>query len=123
MTPNLNRKLLDLRNALPPDVRQGASFFILHILQMKGQQLPPAVCYMHLRQLRPLFPNLSEEQLAVLIVHILGEGGLLDSMSSLGETESLRLQMAMDRMSKFETTLANLLKEVWDSSTLTCNQK
>jgi hypothetical protein len=34
----------------------------------------------------------------------------LDSMSEMGETESLRLQMAMDRMSKMMSTLANILK-------------
>jgi hypothetical protein len=32
----------------------------------------------------------------------------LDSMSEMGETESLRLQMAMDRVSKFMTALSNI---------------
>lgn len=36
----------------------------------------------------------------------------LDSMSEMGEMESLRLQMAMDRRSKFLTTLSNLLKKI-----------
>lgn len=36
----------------------------------------------------------------------------LDSMSEMGEMESLRLQMAMDRMSKMMTTLSNLLKKI-----------
>lgn len=40
----------------------------------------------------------------------------LDSMSELGETESLRLQMAMDRMSKMMTTLSNILKKISDTS-------
>ncbi|MEI8291579.1 MAG: hypothetical protein WCH99_19090 [Verrucomicrobiota bacterium] len=35
----------------------------------------------------------------------------LDSKSELGETESLRLQMAMDRLSKLQATLSNLLKK------------
>ena len=35
----------------------------------------------------------------------------LDSMSEIGETESLRLQMAMDRVSKLMSTLSNLLKK------------
>jgi hypothetical protein len=39
----------------------------------------------------------------------------LDSMSEMGETESLRLQMAMDRMSKMMTTLSNLLKKISDT--------
>lgn len=39
----------------------------------------------------------------------------LDSMSEMGEMESLRLQMAMDRMSKMMTTLSNLLKKISDT--------
>ncbi|HEY8871290.1 MAG TPA: hypothetical protein VIM30_18115 [Candidatus Limnocylindrales bacterium] len=40
----------------------------------------------------------------------------LDSMSELGEIESLRLQMAMDRMSKMMSTLSNLLKKIADAN-------
>ena len=36
----------------------------------------------------------------------------LDSMSEMGEMESLRLQMAMDRLSKMMSTLSNLLKKI-----------
>ena len=36
----------------------------------------------------------------------------LDSMSEMGEMQSLRLQMAMDRMSKMMSTLSNLLKKI-----------
>ena len=43
--------------------------------------------------------------------------GDLDSMSEMGEMESLRLQMAMDRMSKMMSTLSNLLKKISDTST------
>jgi hypothetical protein len=39
----------------------------------------------------------------------------LDALSELGEMESLRLQMAMDRLSKFIATLSNLLKKVADT--------
>jgi hypothetical protein len=35
----------------------------------------------------------------------------LDSMSEMGEMESLRMQMAMDRLSKLMSTLSNLLKK------------
>lgn len=38
--------------------------------------------------------------------------GDLDSMSEMGETESLRLQSAMDRKSKMMTTLSNILKKI-----------
>jgi hypothetical protein len=40
----------------------------------------------------------------------------LDSMSEMGEMESLRLQMAMDRLSKMISTLSNLLKKIADTN-------
>lgn len=40
----------------------------------------------------------------------------LDSMSEMGEMESLRLQMSMDRMSKMMSTLSNLLKKISDTA-------
>jgi hypothetical protein len=40
----------------------------------------------------------------------------LDSLSEMGEMESLRLQMAMDRMSKMMSTLSNMLKKISDTS-------
>ena len=40
----------------------------------------------------------------------------LDSMSEMGEMESLRLQMAMDRLSKLMSTLSNLLKKSSDTA-------
>lgn len=39
----------------------------------------------------------------------------LDSLSEMGEMESLRLQMAMDRLSKLMSTLSNLLKKISDT--------
>lgn len=48
----------------------------------------------------------------------------LDSMSEMGEMESLRLQMAMDRISKLMSTLSNMLKKISDtSSAITQNIK
>lgn len=41
--------------------------------------------------------------------------GDLDSMSEMGEMESLRLQSAMDRMSKMNSILSNLLKKIHDT--------
>lgn len=38
-----------------------------------------------------------------------------DGLSELGETEQLRLQAAMDRLSKFEQTLSNILKKMSDT--------
>jgi len=39
----------------------------------------------------------------------------LDSLSEMGEVESLRLQMDMDRLSKFTVTLSNIAKRVADT--------
>ena len=48
----------------------------------------------------------------------------IDSMSEMGEMESLRLQMAMDRMSKMMSTLSNLLKKISDTqNSITQNLK
>lgn len=50
--------------------------------------------------------------------------GQLDGMSEMGEMQSLKLQMAMDRMSKMMSTLSNLLKKISDtSSQITQNLK
>lgn len=47
-----------------------------------------------------------------------------DSMSELGEMESLTLQMAMDRLSKLMATLSNLMKKISDTaSAITQNLK
>ena len=48
----------------------------------------------------------------------------LDSLGEMGEMESLRLQMAMDRLSKMMSTLSNLLKKISDTaSAITQNIK
>lgn len=54
----------------------------------------------------------SKAELDASIVQVKGD---LDSMSEMGETESLRLQMAMDRLSKMMSTLSNLLKKIGDT--------
>ena len=48
----------------------------------------------------------------------------LDSMSEMGEMESLRLQMAMDRLGKVMSTLSNILKKIGDTqSSIVANLK
>jgi hypothetical protein len=50
--------------------------------------------------------------------------GKLDSLSEMGETDSLRLQMAMDRMSKMMSTLSNIMKKTSDTEqSMTSNLK
>jgi hypothetical protein len=47
-----------------------------------------------------------------------------DSLDSMGEMTSLRLQMAMDRKSKFMSTLSNILKKISDTaSSIISNMK
>jgi hypothetical protein len=48
----------------------------------------------------------------------------LDSLSEMGEMDSLRLQMAMDRRSKFVEALSNIMKKISDTSeTIIANLK
>lgn len=42
--------------------------------------------------------------------------GKLDSLSEMDEMESVRLQMAMDRLSKMTSTLSNILKTMHDTA-------
>jgi hypothetical protein len=57
-------------------------------------------------------------------VHPHSAQSTLDSMSKMGETESLRLQMAMDRLSKMMSTLSNILQKITTTeATITQNIK
>jgi hypothetical protein len=56
--------------------------------------------------------NASLSQLDTVIID---KGDRLDSLSEMSEMESMRLQMAMDRLSKLMDTLSNLLKKIDDS--------
>ncbi len=56
--------------------------------------------------------SMSKQQLSDLEDSIKND---LDSMSEMGETESLRLQLAMDRLSKMMSTLSNILKKMSDT--------
>ena len=47
---------------------------------------------------------------------IAGTRSDLDSMSDISEGESLKLQMAMDRLSKMMNTLSNMLKKMNDTA-------
>ena len=53
--------------------------------------------------------QVSKTDLDAMVVKLKGD---LDSMSEMGEIESLRLQMAMARMSKMMSTLSNILKKI-----------
>jgi hypothetical protein len=61
-------------------------------------------------------PKAGQPSKAELDSNIAQMNSQIDSMSEMGETESLRLQMAMDRMSKMMSTLSNILKKISDTS-------
>ena len=123
LRPVTEQRLHHIRTRLPLHVRHQADF-IVH--QMKPGHLPKHMRYMPLRQLPSRFPTMTEEQHAVLAFYILGEAGYLealdsthdklDSLSAMGEMESLRLQLAMDRLSTFMKILSNILKLMNDTS-------
>lgn len=79
--------------------------FVLQVKACKGS----AHCIKQLR--RP--PSISLEELATMTDQAKDK---VDSLSEMGEMESLRLQMAMDRKSKMMSTLSNLLKKSSETS-------
>jgi hypothetical protein len=68
------------------------------------------------------FDQPSEAQADLLTLGVLAgvsvdaSSGRLDRLGDMGELEQLRLQMAMDRRSKFISTLSNLMKKLSDTS-------
>jgi hypothetical protein len=90
--------------------------------------------------LRPVFPSASAQEVDVVAFYLLGRvavalsdvlppggslndladfaditedvKGKLDSMNEISEMTSLKLQMMMDRRSKFISTLSNIMKKI-----------
>jgi hypothetical protein len=63
------------------------------------------------------FPGLSPQQTDVLVFALLEQTaesmkGKIDGMNEMSEMASLRLQMMMDRRSKFISTLSNIMKKI-----------
>ncbi|HUL52789.1 MAG TPA: hypothetical protein VLT83_05200 [Opitutaceae bacterium] len=87
------------------------------------------------QEVRGKFAHLSGEQSDLLSFYVLAEAarslanpndlkGKLDGMGELSEMTSLRLQMMMDRRSKFVATLSNIMKSTADTqNTLVQNLK
>jgi hypothetical protein len=87
------------------------------------------------QEVRRQFGPVREDQLDVLSFSVLAEAvrgqkttdgarNSKDSLSEMGEAESLRLQMAMDRLSKLMSTLSNELKKASETaSSITQNMK
>ncbi len=87
--------------------------------ERRAMQLPPTTDLYKLAgsEVRNRFPNLRQELADVLVFHLLGEvvrdmNTQSASLSQMSEMDSLRLQMMMDRRSKFITTLSNIMKKI-----------
>jgi len=83
------------------------------MIRVAGHPPPGQECALDFEGIFHLMATLYAKQLAAEGDALLGK---LDSMSEMGELESLRLQMAMDRMSKAMSALSNLLKKISDTS-------
>jgi hypothetical protein len=80
--------------------------------------IPSALHDVAVSEVEMLFGNLSSDQSNLLAFYLIGESlrDSLDSLTEMGEMESLRLQMTMDRRSKFIQTLSNVVKEIEDTN-------
>jgi hypothetical protein len=57
-----------------------------------------------------------QNQIELIEQHLQSRQSRLNATSEFGEMETLRLQMAMDRLSKVVSTLSNVLKRISDTS-------
>ena len=75
------------------------------------------------QEIRSKYPKISNEQSNLLSFYVLAEAARiisvqdelkkkLDGMNEMSEMTSLRLQMTMDRRSKFISTLSNIMKKI-----------
>lgn len=73
------------------------------------------------REISARFPKLSPEQMNLLSFFVLSDAlsslkSRLDGMNEMSEMTSLRLQMTMDRRSKFISTLSQIMKKISSTS-------
>ena len=99
----------------------------LYLARSRALQDPRGLQQAAIDVLKGRFPGSSPAQMDALAFYLLslvaaGEAGSKQgveskkAMSEMGEMESLRLQMAMDRHSKFMTTLSNIMKKISDTN-------
>jgi hypothetical protein len=79
--------------------------------------IPSVLHDVAVREVEVIFGHLPTDQSNLLAFYLIGEAlrDSLDSLSDMSEMESLRLQMTMDRRSKFIQTLSNLEKQIEDT--------
>src|ERR1035438_1728307 len=99
----IDRRRQQLRNVLAPHVKQRANFIIRQLVQMKRRQVTPASC-MPLRQLPSLFPELTGNEVGLLVFYILAEGGNMQEYeASGGEQNANNALVAADVQSCLDT--------------------
>jgi hypothetical protein len=78
-------------------------------------KLPPQADFgkVALADVKRKFPGLSNQQYDVLVFELMHQ--TVDSLNEQSETQSLELQMTMDRRSKLIDTLSNVLKKISDT--------
>jgi hypothetical protein len=78
-------------------------------------RLPPQADFgrVALANVKRKFPGLSNQQYDVLAFELMHQ--TVDSLNEQSETQSLELQMTMDRRSKLIDTLSNVLKKISDT--------
>ena len=78
-------------------------------------KLPPQADFGRaaLSDVKRKFPGLSNQQYDVLAFELMHQ--TVDSLNEQSETQSLELQMTMDRRSKLIDTLSNVLKKISDT--------
>jgi hypothetical protein len=81
----------------------------------EAMKLPPQADFgkVALADVKRKFPGLSSQQYDVLSFELMHQ--TVDSLSEQSETQSLELQMTMDRRSKLIDTLSNVLKKISDT--------
>lgn len=109
---------------LQPEAKRklaAASSEVLRSLARNSNSSDPLVLVR--AQLKPQFESLSDQQTALLSFYVLDDIAQLlvdkealkkklDDMNEMSEMTSLRLQMMMDRRSKFISTLSNIMKKI-----------
>jgi len=101
---------------LPPNDRATANAVVAYVRQTLKRShqpvSPPAVAAV----IQDALPGLTQSQSTELTQYVVDDlGDQIDSMNEVSEMTSLRLQMAMDRMSKLMQTLSNIEKKESDT--------
>ena len=106
-------------------------------MRTRGLRHPELEYQQALALVKPMFPTAQPAERDAMAFYLVAVSGIaeldssvhnvatkLDSLSEMSEMQSLRLQMAMERMAKVAATLSNLLKKMSQTTnTITQNLK